>query len=188
MRKKRTNIDFSKHELDIFTSDNAKIYKLQIDTSCEYKIVFINSNGICAVTGDFRNWVFCREFHPSKDGYVSDDYWLEKLHSHSSQSGTEFDYELTEKALKEEIKVIKENKDDYDKDEYKEMLDYYQNCLDYVEGQESEEKYRQEAYKIPNFLDFEDAVIYCESTKIYLKYVFDAFEEICKRMNNENIA
>ena len=40
---------------------------------------------LCVVTGDVGNWMFCREFHPSSKGHVSDYYWVEKLQMSSSQ-------------------------------------------------------------------------------------------------------
>jgi hypothetical protein len=69
----RTNFDFSEHELIITKSDGLLVHTLKHkDYNKMYRFDFINTNGIMAVTGDYGNWMFCREFHPSPDGGVSD--------------------------------------------------------------------------------------------------------------------
>ena len=83
LRKKRTDWDFSKFDLTVSKTDNCLIHTLQKGKSLMGRVVFINTQNVMTVTGDFGNWVFCREFHPSKDGYVSDDHWAGKLQMRS---------------------------------------------------------------------------------------------------------
>lgn len=85
MREKRTDIDFSqhKHRIEIFsnseTGHEIRVDHLQVGNSNYNYVQFINTDRILTVTGDYGNWTFCRPFVPSKDGYVSDLYWIEKL-------------------------------------------------------------------------------------------------------------
>lgn len=133
--KKRTDLDFSKHELTITVEGNTTIHHLKKPDTFIDSIKFINTNGVLVVTGDYGNWIFCREFHPSEKEYVSDGYWLEKLKISSSQEGEEFDSEATEKKLKEMI-IEYENK--------REVVDYLTDLLDYVN--EDEFNYRNYAF------------------------------------------
>jgi len=98
--KKRTALDFSKHEIIVVKENGLLIHHLKIPKQWTNNIKFINTNNILAVTGDFGNWIFCREFHPSKDGYVSDGYWHEKLNIASTQDGKEIDWPALQKEIK----------------------------------------------------------------------------------------
>ena len=96
----RTKIDFSKHKYSVSRpDDNVAIYQLKIPGTRMHQFTFINACGILAVTGDYGNWIFCREFHPASKGFVSDYYWLEKLEAGSCQDGKEFDSARTIKEL-----------------------------------------------------------------------------------------
>lgn len=184
MREKRTNWDFSKHKhrVEIFKNDEGK--EIQIDhfqdgNSRVGYIQFINTDEIMSVTGDFGNWIFCRPFVPSSEGYVSDIYWCEKLLIASHQRYSSFDTTLTDEALNEELSKIDDEFDADDverKEEYKEYLD---GC---IRHSENEHEYITYAYQEhPSWMDSE-SVIYCEKTSVQLEIIFDAFDEICKRL------
>lgn len=143
---KRTDVDFSKHELSVIKeSDNCIIYVLKIPGTVVNMIKFINVDGICAVTGDFGNWIFCREFHPAAKNYVSDGYWLEKLRTSSSQKPSKYDSERTAEAIRERAKELNiewsdlkkeyENKDDHTDASWNRFLisdTKYEETLEYL--------------------------------------------------------
>lgn len=140
-------------------------------SSCN-RIKFINAGGILAVTGDFGNWIFCREFHPSADGYVSEEYWCEKLKIASTQEPYEYDEEETRRRLLSELS----NEEDLTEAE----KEYLNECIrqsddehsyDYYAYQESVGRYEDSEY-----------VIKARKVKIWLQYIFDGFDEICQRM------
>ena len=97
--KKRTDIDFSKHEVIITKLDNVVepcvIHYLKLPDTRMNSIKFINCGGVLSVTGDYGNWIFCREFHPSEKEYVSGSYWEEKLRIASCQDPYEYDEDAT---------------------------------------------------------------------------------------------
>ncbi len=64
----RTGIKFHDHILTIDKeSDNTITYHLKKPDTITNNIKFINTNGLLVVTGDFGNWVFCRDFHPNSN-------------------------------------------------------------------------------------------------------------------------
>ena len=177
--KKRTDVDWSQHELIIKENDDFASYQLKKPGTYCQSIKFINTNGVLVVTGDYSNWLFCREFHPSKGGNVSDGYWCEKLEISSSQKSKEYDSEATRKILTDGLDFELEEYG-YSGDELSEMKKYYQELLSYVDCDEWE--YTCHAYmEYPGFVDFE-SVPYSTKTNYILLIVFDAFEEICRRM------
>ena len=92
MNKKRvSSLDFSKHVVTVEKQEGLLIHTLAIPGTITQSVKFINTQGIMAVTGDYGNWIFCREFHPSPTGSVSDSYWCEKLRISSRQDPYEFD-------------------------------------------------------------------------------------------------
>lgn len=177
MRGLRTNIDFSKHELIIKESEDLLVHHLKIPDRVLNNIKFINTNDILAVTGDFGNYIFCREFHPSPDGYVSDGYWKEKMTYISTQEPNEFDEEGT-------INEINELLSDVDQDLTEEEIEYLNECLDKVN--EGKFDYERFAYRegVGRFQDAE-SVPYCSDTINWLKIVFDGFDEICRRLKEK---
>lgn len=177
---RRTLIDFTGHELEITDENGLKIHYLKKKGTIVNSVKFINTNGILVVTGDFGNWIFCREFTPSEGGYVSDGYWAEKLEIYSVQKAYKYDSEATLKALKERIKELKEY--GYSKEKRSEAKEYYKECIDLVD---EELDYTYYAYRnFPSFMDYENVVF--ETTIHYrLKVIFDAFEEICLRLKSE---
>ena len=175
----RTNLDFSKHELIITNNDNILIHHLKKPDTVIYNIKFINTNDVMVVTGDFGNWVFCREFHPSEDGYVSDGYWIEKLTNSSTQVASEYSPVATKKTILELLK-------DEDNDLTEEEKDYLNECMDNL--YDCELDYTYFAYR-DNVGRFEDAeyVPFEKEINPWLLYIFDGFEEICRRIkDNKN--
>jgi hypothetical protein len=187
MKGKRTGIDFSKHVLTEkhYGDGDVSIYTFKIPGTVCHSVNFINACGVLTVNGDFGNWVFCREFHPSADGYVSDNYWVGKLKNSSSQKPGHYDSETTEKELREEIKRLEEEKEDYSKENYEEYKDYLETCLRDVDD---ELEYTYQAYRNqPGFMDYE-SVIFCKSLDEWLLIIFDAFDAICSlKKEAENI-
>jgi len=176
----RTNFDFSKHELAIKKSEDFSSYELAIPNIKMNHIKFINTNGLCIVTGDFFNWVFCREFHPTKDGSVSDQYWCEKLKISSSQNPYKWSAEECRKEIKEKIKELDEDPG-FEQKEIDELKEFWNSCLNSIEDGCS---IYYEAYahgEKPNFLDHED-IPRGMVIQPYLEIIFDAFEEMCKRV------
>jgi hypothetical protein len=131
-----------------------------------------------AVTGDFGNWIFCREFHPSKEGGVSDGYWKEKLGIASTQKASDYSSKLTEQRIKEAINGGME-KYGYKGDKLKAVKYFLTECLDHVEN---EHEYVAYAYQNhPGFMDTEE-IPFQKETKPWLLSVFDGFDEICRRI------
>lgn len=180
---KRTGIDWSKHELHVKVTNDLLVHDLRIGDSPTQRVKFINTNGIMVVTGDFCNWVFCREFHPSADGYTSGMYWVEKAESYSSQDVMEWDKEATEKSLKEKIEEHKYECKEAGIDVNEQLIEYYEGCLERVHDNILDYEYF--AYReLPSKMDYED-VIFEKDYKHWFKIVLDAFDEICRRMKVE---
>jgi hypothetical protein len=172
MRKKRTDVDFKQHELKITRVDGLLVHYLKKPGTVIDSVKFINTNGVLAVTGDYGNWIFCREFHPSADGYVSDTYWCEKLKISSKQEPCVYDSEIA----KEEIKGLLEEDDGSLSVEEKEWLNEL-SC----EADEGEYSYIAKAMDRPGSFDAE-CIPRGKRLDYALEAVFDAFDEICKRI------
>jgi len=184
MRESRTNFDFSKHVLNITKTDLITIHELK-DPKYDYmySLKFINTNGVMVVTGDFGNWMFCREFLPSEKTGVSDMYWVEKLQLYSSQKALGYSSEETAKQLEYEIKQGLEEYG-YDGDRLKKAKEFYKELLENVDD---EIEYTYKAYRnydCPSFLDMEE-IPFVKSIRHQLKIVFDAFDELCRRCKTE---
>lgn len=176
LRGKRTNVDFSEHELRVVNVGDYSSYYLKKPNSIIYSIKFICTSGITAVTGDLGNWIFCREFHPGKDEYVSDEYWAEKLNIGSVQKSHIFDPETTLEVLEQYIDENTGLENDLC-----EFLEVGKQLLINNGGDDTE--YKEFMYNnLPNGYDFED-IPYEEKVQPRLNYVFDAFEEICSRFD-----
>jgi hypothetical protein len=131
-----------------------------------------------SVTGDFGNWIFCREFHPSRNGYVSDNYWIEKLEIYSVQKGRAYDRDGTVELLEslDENDLLESG---YSAKNIADIKEYYEDLLSYASDNEFD--YLHELYdRKPDCLECDELPIE-ESIHKRLKIVFDAFEEICKR-------
>lgn len=184
--KKRTNVDFSKHEhkVEIFKSDEWK--EIRVDhfrkpDSWTYYIQFINTDRTLTITWDVWNWVFCRPFIPSPDWYVSDMYWCEKLRINSVQTAWEYDSETAQKEIQEIIDGLEDSW--YEWDDLKEMKEWYESLLSYTENETEFLYHAHYEYGRPDNIDHEDIpngkMWHCR-----LEVIFDAFDEICARLKN----
>jgi hypothetical protein len=176
MKGKRTGIEFKDYEVKVTQQEGLLVHFLKKpDTICGC-IKYINTNGIMAVTGDYGNWIFCREFHPSADGDdVSDGYWNEKLSIASTQQPREFDPKATREKIEE---LLREGECNGDLDEDEKV--YLRRGLALVDD---EFEYKQHAYgeKCGQFADGE-YVPCCTKNPYWLDAIYDGFEEICRRM------
>jgi hypothetical protein len=168
--KKRQRVDFSKHEITEIKTDDVYIIKFRRpDTSYE-AVYFLNACGVLSVTGDWGNWIFCREFHPGGD-YVSGGYWDEKLEISSQQKAKAFDPQKTEDAINRRMK---------EKDCEPEEREYLNEMLRYVS--DGEILYQSEAYnRLPQRYDHY-TMIFEKSRHFWLDVVYDAYDEITYRM------
>jgi len=192
MKKIRTGVDFSKHvhRIEIFKSETnpkneIRIDHFQIGDSNQQYIQFINTNSTLTITGDYGNWVFCRPFIPSEDGYVSDGYWLEKASIASTQEATKYDPEQTAEAIQKliggELEEI-----GYEEENLEKLKDWFVNLLEYTDD---ELEYTHEAYRgfsRPDIIDY-DYIPFVKETNIWLQIIFDAFDEICTRIKKEEL-
>jgi hypothetical protein len=163
-------IDFNEHELIVTKTDEIMIHYLKKPETTTNCVKFINTNGIMAVTGDFGNWIFCREFHPSKDGKPCSSYWSEKLRYASTQDPYEFDAT----SAKEEIGELK--KEHELSDEEIEWLNELACAAD-----EGEYEFIAKAMDRPSSFESEmipRGKIYCS----WFEAILAAFEEICSRL------
>jgi hypothetical protein len=180
MKGKRTGIDFSKHEVRVTHFDGLLVHHIKKPGSIHNNIRYINTNGIMAVTGDFGNWIFCREFHPSQEGGVSDGYWKEKLGIASTQKASDYSAGLTKKSIEGAINGGMEEYG-YKGEKLKEVKEYLTACLDHVDD---EHEYIAFAYhRCPGYMDAEE-IPFEKETKPWLLAVFDGFDEICRRLKN----
>jgi hypothetical protein len=184
MKGKRTSIDFSNHEhrIEIFKSGEKEIRvdHFQVGNSSTNYIQFINTDRVMTVTGDFGNWIFCRPFHPSPKGGVSEQYWIEKLRISSSQELARYDADETEKEIKELIKNGLEEYG-YKDDELKEIKDWFKELLQEVDDELNYTYKAFREYGRPNFIDGEQIPL-CKKVNQWLLIIFDAFDEICRRL------
>ena len=179
LRKKRTNVNWSKHELIVKSDSLTKIWELKKPNTYTGRVVFINSCGVMSVTGDYGNWIFCREFHPSLDGYVSDCYWCEKLRIGSTQSDRNYDASATMEEIEKQLNGGLED-EGYEGEKLKTYKDYLETCLEHVD-EEIDYNYHAFSYDMPDFLTAED-VIRMTKMPFWLEVIFDAFEEVCRRL------
>ena len=185
LRKKYSTWDFSEHthKTELFKNENGE--EIRVDTlrkgNSRYGYVkFVNDSEGLSVFGDFGNWIFCRPFHPSKEGYVSAMYWTEKLGHSSSQDYSKYDAKATEEELKEQINHKLEEYG-HTGDELKQIKEWYSDLLGYVDD---ETEYIYKAFRdSPSEieLDYED-IPYVKELKYHLYIVFDAFNEMCNRI------
>jgi len=143
-------------------------------------IKFVNSSSGLSVFGDFGNWIFNRQFHPSDEGYVSAGYWNEKLKMSSCQEHAAFDSEETCKELQEGIDGGLEEYG-YEGDNLVVMKEWYEELQSFVDD---ELEYTYNAYRNQPSgitIDYEDVPL-CKKGSVQLQIIFDAFDEICRRL------
>ena len=170
---KRTNIEFDRHQDIVTFEGTATVHHFKTPDSFIHSVKFINIHGVLVVTGDFGNWIFCREFHPSKDGSVSDMYWIEKAQISSTQEPYRFDADTARKDIDE----LLSNQEDYEwSDEAREWLKELKSA---AEGGRHE--YFVTGWEHPGDVDMEN-IPSGKRTNYQLEAVFDAFDEICRRM------
>lgn len=178
MKGKRTGIEFNEHELLITKQDGLLVHYLKKPGTITDSIKYINTNGILAITGDYSNWIFCREFHPSADGGASDCYWKEKLKIASCQEPAKFDGERTSERIHE---MLADPESQYGKEE----IEYLNELL---KRTDDELDYTYYAYReYPSRWDFE-SVPFVKSVDHHFLAILDGFDEICRRMKEEKIA
>jgi len=212
-KEKRTSIDWSKHELIIEEHETHTVHWLkQPDTIC-LNVKFTNIHGQLLVTGDFKSWVFCREFTPcaTAEAGVSDGYWCEKLSIANHRIQYEnFDPDYTrERILEEAPPMLIENYSlnptlESKIKEYIETSDYLSDVEDMLEeinldsdlkkemeywgkcyqSADDEYDYIEAMRDMPDGYDFESYII-GKKMDVSLDCVFDAFEEICRRLSDE---
>jgi hypothetical protein len=178
MKGKRTGLEFEQHELIVTQGDDLLVHYLKKPNTRQDSVKFINTNGILAVTGDYGNWMFCREFHPTSDGYVSDGYWCEKLQILSTQDPYEFDEVETLNRINKEL-------EDENGDLTDEENKYLNGCKDALGDGKFDYEYYAHRENVGRYCDHE-CVPYAKDVTYWLKVVFDAFDEICRRMKEKD--
>lgn len=183
MSDKRTNIDWSRHEVLETITPECKIWWLKKPGTMIDNIKYINAGGVLAVTGDYGNWIFCREFHPDPTGGVSGGYWDEKLVILSTQQPMEFDAEATEAEIRRMLDGGLEE-DGYEGDRLEKMREYLQESLEQLN--DGEFSYTAYAYRgNPGFLDME-SIIHKKKRRYWLNAVYDGFDELCRRCKDQD--
>ncbi len=178
--KRRTEIDFSRHELKVTKTDDVLIHEFKRPDSINCMLVFINTCGVMTVTGDFGNWVFCREFHPSPDGAVSAGYWDGKLEIASEQKAKKYD-------AGETAKLINQFKNTFEESYDEEMSEEVRDWVERLEGNVDDEfEYTYIAYREnPYEIDYE-SVSFGTKRHVWLDAVYDGFDEICKILRHQS--
>lgn len=175
--KNRTNIDFSKHEVTVIKHDGVLIHKFARPNTINKSITFINTCGVCTVTGDFGNWVFCREFHPSKGGSVSDSYWDEKLEIASeSQKSHEYCPDETRRLIKE---FREEFKDSYGREPNEEEKEWFE---DLEQDVDNKFEYEYVAYRNNPSTVEDEWIPYGKARHVWLNAVYDGFDALCEKL------
>lgn len=171
---KRTGIDFSKHELLVTQNEYVNIWHLKIPDTIHNNIKFTNVSGVLVVTGDFGNWIFCREFHPSADGYVSAGYWDEKLQISSVQKSHIFDTDETKKQINEFVSTFE---DSFGQEMNEDETDWVESLRSSVDD---EHKYIYTAYREnPSSIDYE-SIPFGKVRHRWLDIIYDGFDHICQ--------
>lgn len=177
---KRSQIDFSEFTLEVIQEGSTLIHKVRkTNHSHWYAVTFINTQGKMFVTGDYGEWIFNREFHPSEEGQVSDGYWLEKMRTGTSQVVSMYDGDATYKELKE----LLDNEDNHLNEEEREFIEELMGCA------EDEVEYTYKAYRELNapgrFSDYFD-IPFCKKLNAWVPIIFDYFEFVCWKLKESS--
>jgi len=178
---RRTEFDFSRHEVKVTKLEGVLIHEFKRPDSYNGSLIFINTCGIMSVTGDFGNWVFCREFHPSatNEHGVSAGYWDEKLEIASQQKSKKYDSEETTKLINEFKNSFLES---YGREMNEEEIDWVEELENNVDD---EFQYTYVAYREnPSSIDYE-SVPFGTKRHFWLDAVYDGFDECCKALSRE---
>lgn len=168
----RKNLDWSKHDLIINKTKDVTIHHLKKPDTTSQNVKFTNFDDVLVVTGSYGNYIFCKSFYPNPEGRVSDDYWLEKLTMNSCQEPEEFDPEGTIQEIDEKLK---------NPDLTEEEKEYFEDIKSYVDEPYDGYYIVHSIEKLPKSIDYDD-VPHIRKIISRLLYVFDAFEEICRRL------
>lgn len=173
----RTKIDFSRHEVKVTEYDGVLIHKFSLPNTIERSVTFINTCGVMTVTGDFGNWVFDREFHPSKGGKVSNSYWDEKLQI-ASESQKSHEY-----CPKETLRLIRNLRDECDEYFGRSLTEEETEWFEDLENNVTDRlEYEYVAYRNkPSIVEYE-WVPYGKSRHVWLDAVYDAFDAMCEKL------
>lgn len=181
--EKLSRVDFSQHKLHRLENENLQTFHLKLDGTSRNNVKFTLVDGVTVITGDFGNWVACRYFNPKDDPIDSVGYFCEKLRIHSEQELYEWDSDYLASEVKELIKGLKERgikgkNFEKSKEFLEESLGFGDNEIDYI-------AYCREY--MPECFDYEylpDGYV----TKYRIFILVDAFNEICQRLKEENLA
>lgn len=179
MTHRRTTLDFSKHEFKTYKDKYVTIYELKIPNTGMNSIQYINCCGTMSVTGDFGNWIFCREFHPSSNGNVSGGYWDEKLEISSVQKSHKYD---SDKTLEKICEFEKNFETDFADELDEEIVDWIDTLKSSVDD---EHEYIYHAYRDnPSNVEWE-SIPFGEVRHKWLDYIYDGFNEMCDRIKQQ---
>lgn len=199
-------VDWSKHELrkEILgdpTVNSHSVFELKVPNTRMNQVTFINAEGVCAVTGDYGNWIFCRTFNPETNCYMEPSYMAEKARIASNQSTHQFDYKGTIQEIKDKItEILIEGgaltvEDDNHLPEYTEPraeqfehlcnadiehIKWLVDCIEYAEHNNEQEYIQQASDSIPNHL-CTDSIIVCREIQYWFRVVNEAWNEIRDR-------
>ncbi len=182
LRSKKTNVDFKEHIFteETFVCEEKKIYVYHLrhkNGSNNNYVKFTVNNNTTLVEGDRGNWIFNKCFHPHKNGYVSSQYWVEKLKTSSTQEAGKFSSKITKEIIKDNITDFNDiwgNRPDLKK--------WFCNLYDELDHL-NEHEYVQLTYvENPYDLDAED-IPFGKELHYDLKVVFDVYNEMCNRLD-----
>lgn len=175
----RTDIDFSQHEVKVTKLDGCLIHEFKRPDTRYHMLVFINCMDTMTVTGDYGNWVFCREFHPSPDGSVSGGYWDEKLQNSSVQKAYKYDSTETSKQIEEFKNTFEQTYDRVMNDEEMDWVETLENSV------YDEHEYIYVAYReTPKDIDYE-SIPFGEKRHVWLDAVYDGFDALCQKLKED---
>lgn len=191
MQPKRTSIDFSNHVHTVkkyyHGDEHIRVDSFKRPGSSVYKVQFLNNDNTLTVSGDLGNWVFCRPFIPHANGGVSDRYWIEKLKINSIQKFEELDLDGIAEDIRE---MLDGGLEEYGYDDVKlSILEEWLKCLLNHIDSGNDYVYIYHAYfsyDVPRFIDH-DFLPHYKKENIQLNGVFDAFDEMCRRIKEGNL-
>ena len=178
---KRTGVEFGAHDVTTITDSHVTSYLFSVGTKYMGSIRFTNAFGVMTVTGDYGNWVFCREFFPNAiDVGVCESYWLEKLRTYSEQDPYEFDEEETRKEIECWLDGTHEYFDE-DRPLTNDESVYLSMCLLALDQGELQYIHVAHFENVGRFKDH-DRVPLVKKPKYALQVIFDAWDCMVERL------
>jgi hypothetical protein len=173
--KKRRDSDFSKHKLEIKKTELMIMHKLFLpeQPNCEnveFYNIKDNARGILVVNGAWDKHIFDRAFIPVSGGKVSDLYWAEKC-----KTKPEYNADETYDNIQNYIKTLRKENRGVD---IKEDIAFLKEFLKETEDEFIANSFL-ETTRYDDFLEPYELLAYSKS---FLNPIFDAFEEICRRL------